>query len=429
VPVDRVRVANYRSIADTGDLALGPVTLLVGPNNSGKSALLRAIYLAQVGAPFNVLDTRLRAGTNPTVNFVTRPPTPAAVLAVQPGAQVEHAISATVTFRGPTPGGLMTGVDGGPESNQTSLLSNVRPGHFMVPVFSRRKTSPYETAVTSTRARQVSFTDGGLTSQLAMLLAGDNPAGVRYRELLERVFGVFVGVFPDENGQQPGIVIGSDETVSLERMGEGVSGGMVLLAELSSPGERLLLIEEPENDLHPKALRSLIEVVRESVPERQFIISTHSDLVLRHLGSVDGAVVYRTTMSLNDRLPTTSYTVVSDAFERSDLLEDMGYEPNNALGWLIFEESSAERIVRQILIPEFAPRLAALRTVSARGATAVEPHFVDLHRTVLFSHLSSIERRAWVIVDGDDAGKEGRRRLEEALQRLACRTLPSPVAR
>jgi hypothetical protein len=39
--MDRVRVRNLRSLADTGEIELKPITLLVGANNSGKSSFLR----------------------------------------------------------------------------------------------------------------------------------------------------------------------------------------------------------------------------------------------------------------------------------------------------------------------------------------------------------------------------------------------------
>jgi AAA domain, putative AbiEii toxin, Type IV TA system/AAA ATPase domain len=416
VPIDRVAVTNYRSIADSGQLPLGPITLLVGPNNSGKSALLRAIYLAQSGQ-YQPLDRRLRSNSLPSISLGMSGPSARVVWKLVPNTPTprpaltdEDLISVVVRFNGGSPEGLFVGVEGS-KPTHTGPLSNLRPNNLLVPIFSRRKTMNYENSVNSERGRHITENDSGITSRLSMLLAGDNPEGLRYRELMQHVLGVFVGVFPNEHGHQPGLAITPDETIPLDRMGEGVSGALVLLAELASPGARTFLIEEPENDLHPKALRELVNVILDAVPEKQFIVSTHSDLVLRHLGSIDGATIYRTTMRLDGGVPTTSFLPVADAFDRYDLLEELGYEASTALGWLIFEESTAERIVNQILIPEFAPRLAALRSVSARGASGVIPHFEDLHRTVLFAHLSG-DRRAWVIVDGDAAGQRATKELK-----------------
>jgi hypothetical protein len=71
------------------------------------------------------------------------------------------------------------------------------------------------------------------------------------------------------------------------------------------------------------------------------------------------------------------------------------------------EESSAERIIREYLIPWFAPILRRVRTVAAGGVDAVEPLFADFHRLFLFIHLQpAYTGRAWVRVDGDDAGRK-----------------------
>ena len=42
--LQKVRVTNYRSIIDTGDFSIDETkTILVGPNEAGKTALLQAI--------------------------------------------------------------------------------------------------------------------------------------------------------------------------------------------------------------------------------------------------------------------------------------------------------------------------------------------------------------------------------------------------
>jgi len=52
-------VQRFRSIADSGELPLGPITLLVGRNNSGKSALIRSVYRLQEGDPYQEKDMRI----------------------------------------------------------------------------------------------------------------------------------------------------------------------------------------------------------------------------------------------------------------------------------------------------------------------------------------------------------------------------------
>ena len=47
--LSRVSVRKYRSIDKAADFAVGDFTVLVGPNNQGKSNLLRAAVLAMEG--------------------------------------------------------------------------------------------------------------------------------------------------------------------------------------------------------------------------------------------------------------------------------------------------------------------------------------------------------------------------------------------
>jgi hypothetical protein len=103
--------------------------------------------------------------------------------------------------------------------------------------------------------------------------------------------------------------------------------------------------------------------------------------------------------------------------DRLAALRELGYRFSDFDlwdGWLILEESSAERIIRDYLIPQFAPKLARVRTLSAGGNTEVEPTFQDFHRLVRFTHLENAYRNsAWVRADGDEPGEAIVRRLRE----------------
>lgn len=192
--------------------------------------------------------------------------------------------------------------------------------------------------------------------------------------------------------------------VALDNMGEGVSSALSLIVELADASGRLFLIEEPENDLHPLALRALLDVILDAVPENQFIVSTHSDLVLRQLGSAEGSKIYGVSLDAA-RIPTSSFSLIETQEQRLDLLAELGYEPELPAGWLILEESTAERVCNQVLIPMFAPQLSGLRTISSRGTSKIASLFADLERLVLFGHLSErYKRKTWVIVDGDESG-------------------------
>ena len=59
--VSSVRIVNFKSFSDTGEVSLGQVNVLIGRNNHGKSAFIRVIHLLQQGAEYNPKNLRLGA--------------------------------------------------------------------------------------------------------------------------------------------------------------------------------------------------------------------------------------------------------------------------------------------------------------------------------------------------------------------------------
>jgi len=171
------------------------------------------------------------------------------------------------------------------------------------------------------------------------------------------------------------------------------------------------LIEEPENDIHPKALKKLLELIAKKSETNQFIITTHSNIVVKHLGSLPESKLFQVTMEYQDRIPTSKIDEVEDTPEaRLAVLSDLGYDLfdfDRWSTWLFLEESSAERVIREFLIPWFAPKLInRLKTVAAQGKDDVEVKFEDFNRLFLFVHLQSIyQNLAWVIIDEGDEEK------------------------
>jgi predicted ATPase len=270
-----------------------------------------------------------------------------------------------------------------------------------------------DNVVSRDRTISVQPTDANLAANIS-LLSADHPEGRKFRRLIKSVFDIDrIDLFAVDNGQAPGLSISSSESIELEKMGEGVRGALKILSEIALTGNHVFLVEEPENDLHPEALRRLLDIMIEAATDgSQFIISTHSDVVLRTLGAEPQAIIYRTELEWHDGIPETTYQPVSDTWQRAKSLRDLGYEESMPAGWLVFEEASAEYFINNALIPQFAPHLAGLKTVSAQGAGNL-PHTVDaLYRLVLFAHLHDKDLpRAWVIADGGEPGEAARVKL------------------
>jgi len=58
---------------------------------------------------------------------------------------------------------------------------------------------------------------------------------------------------------------------------------IALLVAALSPGIPLVVIEEPENSIHPWALRNLVEAFRAASEKRQIILTTHSPILIDQL--------------------------------------------------------------------------------------------------------------------------------------------------
>jgi len=192
-------------------------------------------------------------------------------------------------------------------------------------------------------------------------------------------------------------------------MGEGIPNIVGLLADLALSRDKLFLLEEPENDLHPTALKALLDLVVESSEHNQFVVSTHSNIVARHLGSTADSRLYYVNAEKGKLPPEAHIEMVPPTpAARLAVLRELGYAFSDFDlwdGWLILEESSAERIIRDYLIPHFAPKLTRMRTLAVGGNRNIEPTLEDFHRLVRFTHLEEAYKdRAWVRIDGDADG-------------------------
>ncbi|WP_457324508.1 ATP-dependent nuclease [Roseateles sp. P5_E11] len=412
-----IRLQNFRSFADTQEIPLSPITVLIGKNNTGKSSIIRGLHLMQHGLdPYP--DVRLGESQ--------------ASIFVRLEGQHEHwglrvgrpAVSSSLT---------MVFTDGESKSEQSTLtidgnpsglkgdtrFPNKEPNHLVVPILARRKAGQYSEEVRQHTATNVALDQSSLAAKLARVSVRGYPGHQQFADACYELLGFHVGPILSPNGQRPGAYLPSGATLPMDQMGEGVSNIVHMLANLAVSQDKILLIEEPENDLHPGALKALLDLIIVSSVRNQFVISTHSNIVVRHLCAAPRSTLLRVTAE-EGILPTTSKVevVAHTATARIAVLEDLGYSFADFdlwSGWLILEEASAETLIGKFLIPWFAPGLKGkLRTVSAAGVNRVDAKVDDFHRLMVFLHLqSAYEGKAWVRVDGDSAGQAVVERLRE----------------
>lgn len=416
--VQWMQLVGFRSFVDTGALPLQQVNVVVGRNNSGKSSLLRGLMHLQEGLEHWTSDPRARS-TETKARIAlenvsgdwswlkTCAGSSAVVTATMSSPDRE---SGTYNFHVESPHfGVIQGADRIPARE---------PWHFIVPYLSRRKTAVYSEETSAVRARSVDSDIRYLAAKLARLGNPSHPAHERYSSACRAILGFVVTAIPSQSGQRPGVYLADDEIIWIDHMGEGVPNIVHMLVNLSIAKGKLFLLEEPENDLHPSALKLLLDLVVESSRDNQFVISTHSNIVVRHLCAAPDSQLLRVFGQAHGDIPESKVEIVDNTPEaRISVLEELGYSFADFdlwEGWLILEEASAERIIRDYLIPWFAPGLKRIRTVSGNGVDRVEAFYAEVHRLVLFTHLMPIySGRVWVRVDGDSRGKEVIGRLKK----------------
>jgi AAA domain, putative AbiEii toxin, Type IV TA system/AAA ATPase domain len=409
-----VEIANFRSIKNSGPVNLGPITVLVGPNNSGKSSFIHALYQIQLGAPPPAGYVR-KGEDNWRVTITADLPD-----GDRFGAEFSQSrVSIELHYRSTPASELFIELKGGPSRSMVLRPMPQEEAHaYVVPVLAKRKVATFQRTVDKGTAGTIRADWSYLPARLSKIGNQDFPGSSVYRNACTELLGFVVTQFPSDNGIQAGRYIDADTTIELEAMGEGVTSLAGILAELATAKNKLFLIEEPENDLHPTALKALLELIIESSKNNQFIVSTHSAIVLRFLGASKEAEILKVNLS-TDTLPTSSYTPVPPNPEsRLAVLRELGYELSDFDlydVWLILEEASAERLVKQYFLKWFTPRLVGrLRTVAAQGTGDVAPKFRDLERLCLFGHLEdSYKDRIWVLCDGDASGVEAINKLRK----------------
>lgn len=78
-----------------------------------------------------------------------------------------------------------------------------------------------------------------------------------------------------------------------EEVSDGTIRAVALLAALFDPALDVVVIEEPENSLHPWAIRQFVDACRVAMESKQIILTTHSPILINHLTPTEVWVVQR----------------------------------------------------------------------------------------------------------------------------------------
>jgi len=224
----RIKVINWKSFADSGDIELGRINVLVGRNNSGKSALLRAINLIQ-GGEFAGSDVRLGSEASEIrlelgeidAQCHFRGKEISQVMA-QPGNQDSWGVFRAVVYSDGRRVMDFTVHGEGHTVNDSNPIQ-ARPENFIYTYLSKRKVTTFDRVVELAKAQAIAPDLRNLVSKVDELANADHVRFEEYTRLCEAVIGFRVSAVMFEGGKHAGIPIKTSDRITIEAMGEGAS--------------------------------------------------------------------------------------------------------------------------------------------------------------------------------------------------------------
>ncbi len=335
--ITRLRIKNFKALRDV-EVQLTPIHVLIGPNDSGKTSILDALAAlcrsvdhdlaeafsgswkgtelasnGQHGVPVSIaadfensgitayaIDIRF-AGRGRRAEVITETIKKGQMSASFNGPPAEDIFAGSTRVRYEAEGPGWANPNSDDFRAVRHLLEGVQyyrwdPRFLALPV-----------ALDTKRSFRMETNGFGLALCLDNIL-GDNPD--RFIQLQKRLTEIFPHItsmkLSPESAYRAGIDDPDRVTILQEADGKGlyfklkiadqwvpasqVSDGVLLvlayLAILYLPQEkrpRVLLVEEPENGIHPKRLRDVLTILRELVREQshtQVVLTTHSPYAL-----------------------------------------------------------------------------------------------------------------------------------------------------
>ncbi len=288
------------------------------------------------------------------------------------------------------------------------------PNNLFYPYLSKRKVITYEPTISENNTNAVTGNLQNLVSKIDRVNQPQRkPNFDEYISACNKILGFEIGASASTIGKEIVYYTDGGGTIPLTSMGEGIANILGLVVDLCEAKDKIFVIEEIENDIHPKALKELLALIIEKSKNNQFFVSTHSNIVMKYLGGNEDSKIFNFRSkkgdSLKPELFTSKILELKSPEERKEALEELGYDFFDFdlyKGWLFLEESSAERIIRDYFIKWFVPSLEnKIKTFSAGGFTNITPKFDDFNKLFVFLHLQEhiYKNKVWVILDG---GKE-----------------------
>lgn len=444
-------VRNFRSITTANKLPIKESTILIGPNNEGKSNILRALVasleiLKQLGGQLRsrrLLPRRLsNAGgysweRDFPVSLQETKPDGNSVFdlefrltdeeVAEFGTEVKSKLNGTLPIR------LSVGPDnevnfkvmkkgpGGPAlSKKTALIAKFVASRVNVNYIPAVRTAEAAQHIVSDAVeRELLNIERDPEFQAAMNKLDElqRPALERVADRLKSTLHEFLPEVVDVTVQISSesryramrrlceITVDDGAPTVLDRKGDGVQSLAALslmrrpLSEISERGEMILAIEEPEAHLHPQAIHQLRTVLADIAEANQVIMTTHCPLF-----------VDRTAIASNILVHGKKAKPAQDVRAIREVLGVRSSDNLQNAELILIVEGEHDRTALRTLLPERSSRLeVAIR----QGALGIESLQGGSNLSYKLSQVREAICMAHCFLDGDG---EGHAAIEKAEQ-------------
>ncbi len=309
--ITSMHIENFKCFKDF-DINLGPFNVLIGPNDTGKTALLQAVRLAGAFQPKQTVNVSM---TVPEIGFdiggAFRQEEPNEAIQITVGAdmppEVPDGVRLLVTCRrAPRPNSghavwssnLDTQSLGGVDLEGEGTPDSILPAAF--DAFTRDLCDSAYYALDPRQLRKpcqntvvLSETGEGLPALLASILRMDRERFLALEKHFYRRFPSYkrlelplARVQVEGDGVSLCFVTSQSQVLQATSVSDGVMLSLAYLAlcyQLTPPS--LLLIEEPETGVHHASLKDIIETLKHLSDKKgvQIILTTHSPYLLDHV--------------------------------------------------------------------------------------------------------------------------------------------------
>ena len=347
--ITKLSIGHFKAIA-SATIPLGPITVLVGPNDSGKSTILQALMaLARAGNPKHFPVEEL-LGCQPSVAVTYRDASangaaPEDIKLIVEGhaglvskTEEEHQYlyMTSLSAQRNVFAGERAEWDGQPKlsavlggakivhpnersegwtgrSTELSVLANEQPssrGAQIKSVF-EAIASDLRSTLLRLDARAIAkptalgaplLSDGsglvGIVDELLTSGVGDEQiarVNEAIRRLSPHVKGVAARRHAASGGKELHFVLRNGAVIPASQMSDGIVLAAAIAVVALGSGNQRLLIEEPENGLHPRQLKVVADAIRSISEEQgaQVVLTTHSPLLLNHFAAEEVVLVTR----------------------------------------------------------------------------------------------------------------------------------------